>query len=236
MMHMTVAEPQIAVGLRPVVSACQTGRKFAQNWIQQVKVLALCGMTSTGLFLSTTAAQASEGVFLASRMTVAAPAGATDLCTTYRWACARADVAVQISAEQLAFAAVLNRQINRDVRSISDQTQYRRPEHWALPTSRGGDCEDFALLKKKKLIEAGVNPQNLLVATVLDRDRNAHAVLVIRTPQGDYVLDNLHNRILHWQSTGYTFLRMQNPDNPVEWTAVLAGGIIKNDNAVATAR
>lgn len=232
MMQMPFTTLHIAVALR----TDGTPRKKRRNWMRQVRVLVACGVGATGLFSSAAQVQASEGVFLASRMTVAAPAGATDLCTTYQWACARADVAVQISAEQLAFADALNRRINREVRSISDQTQYRRPEHWALPTKRGGDCEDFALIKKKKLIQAGVNPQHLLVATVLDRNRNPHAVLVIRTPQGDYVLDNLHDRILQWQSTGYTFLRMQNPANPVEWTAVLAGGIIKNDTAVATER
>ena len=87
-----------------------------------------------------------------------------------------------------------------------------------------------------KLIEAGLDPQSLLISTVLDRNRNAHAVLVMRTVQGDYILDNLRDEVKHWRQTGYTFLRMQDPADPRKWTAVIDGGIMRNDNAVSTPR
>ena len=59
---------------------------------------------------------------------------------------------------------------------------------------------------------------------MLDRQQKNHAVLVFRTDQGDYVLDNLSNRMLLWWKTGYYFLRMQDPDAPSHWVAVMAGG------------
>lgn len=201
-----------------------------------LKSRVISGFSLVALCLASAPAQASEGAFLASRMAVSAPAGAADLCSTLAWACADGERAASISAAQLGLAVAVNRKVNREVRAISDLAQYGRQENWSLPTARGGDCEDFALLKKKLMMQAGVNPRHLLIATVLDRDRNAHAVLVMRTRMGDFVLDNLDDRILHWQSTGYTFLRMQNPDNPAAWTAVIAGGIINKDAAVATLR
>ena len=51
-------------------------------------------------------------------------------------------------------------------------------------------------------------------------------MLVMRTDDGDFVLDNLTSRILPWQATGYTFLRIQNPARPSQWSAVLAGGVL----------
>jgi predicted transglutaminase-like cysteine proteinase len=200
-----------------------------------VQGLALAGLAAAALLLGAQSLRAQEA-FLAARMTVSAPAGAANLCGRYLFACQTSAQAVRVSGAQIDLALKLNRQINRQVTSISDEAQYGRPEHWALPTARGGDCEDFALLKKKQLIAAGLDPQMLLISTVLDRDRNAHAVLVMRTVQGDFVLDNLRDEVLHWRQTGYTFLRMQDPADPTRWTAVIDGGILRNDNAVSTPR
>ena len=206
-----------------------------QAGTRRVQALALAALSAAALLVGAQAAFAKDA-FLSSRMAVSAPAGASNLCGTYPWACQQSSAAIRVSGGQLDIAIRINRQLNRQVRSISDQSQYGRVEHWSLPTARGGDCEDFALIKKKRLIEAGLDPQMLLVSTVLDRNRNAHAVLVMRTAQGDFILDNLRDEVLHWRQTGYTFLRMQDPANPARWTAVIDGGILRNDNAVSTPR
>ncbi len=117
----------------------------------------------------------------------------------------------------------INKKINGRVRSVSDQAQYKKREVWALPTRKGGDCEDFALLKKRELIALGIDPSRLLLATVFDRRQGAHAVLVLRTEGGDLILDNLTNKIQPWRATQYTFMRMQNPQKPTTWVAVSAG-------------
>lgn len=203
--------------------------------VSRMRQFALFALTGATLLLGGQAAVAQDA-FLAARMTVSAPAGANNLCGRYPWACQTTGTGTRVSGQQLDLAIRLNRQINRQVSSISDQSQYSTAEHWSLPTARGGDCEDFALIKKKRLIEAGIDPQMLLVSTALDQNRNAHAVLVMRTSQGDFILDNLRDEVLHWRQTGYTFLRMQDPSNPSRWTAVIDGGILRNDNAVATPR
>lgn len=156
----------------------------------------------------------------------APPAGASHLCQTLDWACASSNRRMAIDANALEVARAINNRANRTVRSVSDMQQYRVAERWALPTARGGDCEDYAIFKKLELIKAGFPPEQLLIATVLDRQRQSHAVLVLRTGGQDLVLDNLTSRIVPWNKTGYTFLRMQDPNQPSRWVSVLAGGIM----------
>jgi predicted transglutaminase-like cysteine proteinase len=174
----------------------------------------------------TGAAASSKRPHLVAAKDVSAPDGFSGVCARYDWACARGGRNAVTGSDLLALADRVNLGVNQSTREISDEAQYAQTEHWALPTSRGGDCEDFALAKKQALISRGVAPERLLIATVLDRKRSPHAVLVLRTDAGDYVLDNLTNRILGWRDTGYTFLRMQNPDAPGRWSAVLAGGVL----------
>ncbi|MCB2126481.1 MAG: transglutaminase-like cysteine peptidase [Rhodobacteraceae bacterium] len=154
-----------------------------------------------------------------------APSGSGDLCNRLRWACATSLGRTEAPESALALARSVNQAVNASVHEVPDRSQYGRDDLWDLPTARGGDCEDFALAKKKRLIEAGVPAGALLIATVLDRHRNHHAVLVLRTAAQDVVLDNLTDRMLPWHRTGYSFLRMQEPNDPRRWNAIAAGGI-----------
>lgn len=169
-----------------------------------------------------------SNAFLIAQKSIHAPSGFVGLCSKYAWVCKSSGRTKLSAAEKHELASQINRAVNRQVREIEDSVQYGREEHWALPTRRGGDCEDLVLLKKKMLVERGVPSQSLLISTVLDRKMNSHAVLVLRTAQGDMVLDNLTNRILPWNKTGYTFLKLQNPKALARWDAVLAGGVIKD--------
>jgi predicted transglutaminase-like cysteine proteinase len=162
---------------------------------------------------------------LQARQAIAAPAGAAGLCATYGWACARLGRMTLPDDQVMRLARGVNSAINRQVRPLSDRAQYGVEERWTLPTQRGGDCEDVVLLKKKALIAQGVAPERLLIATVLDRNRGSHAVLVLRMAAGDYVLDSLSSTIKPWRATGYSFLKMQDPAMPSRWNAILAGGL-----------
>ena len=175
--------------------------------------------------------QAHASAFLIAQRAIEMPMGFAGVCERYAWACKEASASASASAydrDDHRIVRRINLRVNNRVREITDQAQYRREEFWSLPTHIGGDCEDFALLKKKLLIAEGISPDRLMIAEVLDRNNERHAVLVVRTDRGDFVLDNLTNRIKHWEDTGYTFLRMQNPDRPSAWDAVFAGGLIRN--------
>lgn len=187
--------------------------------IRTLIAAALAVMSLSGAALAIDGA--GGGAFLPVKQAAPAPEGAASLCRAYDWACAMGNRSAA-GAEVLKLAAKVNSAANAAVRPISDQRQFAVAERWSLPTAKGGDCEDYALLKKQQLIAAGVSPDRLLIAVVLDRKRQPHAVLVLRTEMGDFVLDNLTKRVLPWQKTGYAFLRMQNPDNPAGWVSVMA--------------
>jgi predicted transglutaminase-like cysteine proteinase len=183
-----------------------------------------CGLAALALCLLAGAGNAAESAraFLPGRAAAPAPEGAEGLCSRHGWACARGDA--DLSRAQIALADRVNRAVNARVTQVSDQAQYGRAEVWALPTAAGGDCEDLALAKKRELVKAGLPPQRLLIATALDRNRSPHAVLVLRTGDGDYILDSLDDRIRRWSATGYVFLRMQDPAAPGRWVSVHAEG------------
>lgn len=168
---------------------------------------------------ATAGPSASDQEFLADVGVAKPPTGAAQLCQTYPWACTIG--AGRIAKHEVSAIEQLNRRVNGHVRDVSDLQQFGRHEHWSLPTVRGGDCEDIALLKKQKLIAMGFPPQALLIATVLDRNRFGHAVLIVRTELGDMVLDNQTNRVLPWADTGYIFLRMQDPKSPKRWVSLI---------------
>ncbi len=195
----------------------------------RMRMTVASALLSTGLALGLVAgspAMAAENATLSLRKAIAAPDGFADVCNRYDWACAAGSKGQVRGKALLSLAREVNNAINHQYRQVTDRSQYGTEEVWALPTSsRGGDCEDFVLAKKHSLIEAGVAPGRLLIATVLDRRRALHAVLVLRTEEGDFVLDNLNNRVKGWQETGYSFLRMQNPDAPHRWNAVFKGGM-----------
>lgn len=183
---------------------------------------------ATALFtgVSLIPARADVPAFLEARHTISTPTAASKICDTYRWACQPTSVESRITNQDMKLVRRINGRINRRVRQIEDIQQYFKSEVWALPTARGGDCEDFALLKKRELIKAGIAADRLLIAVVLDRQMRGHAVLVVRSDRGDLVLDNMTSKIKSWDKTGYTFLKMQNPDRPDTWDAILAGGAL----------
>lgn len=171
------------------------------------------------------------GAMLPLRASVSAPSGATGLCGAYPWACASGHKSGPVGAAQMEQVIKINRAANAAIRPVSDLAQYHVAEKWALPTARGGDCEDYALYKKAKLLKAGFSPDRLLLAAVLDRQGKSHAVLVLRTDGADLVLDNLRSSVKRWDETGYTFLRMQDPRDPQHWVATFAGGILPGVNS-----
>jgi predicted transglutaminase-like cysteine proteinase len=153
------------------------------------------------------------------------PVGALGACRAFAGACHhRNPPTPQIDdAGLLARASAANAAVNREVVPATDQALYGRQNVWALPQHGQGDCKHLALMKKLLLVRSGVPASNLLLAVVIGSTEELHAVLVLRTKQADYVLDNLESRILPWTATGYTFLKMQDPADGAHWDAILQG-------------
>ncbi len=109
--------------------------------------------------------------------------------------------------------------MNRAVREVSDLNNFGRSDVWQLPSNKG-DCEDFALLKRKRLIELGWPSSVLLVTVVRDRRLGGHAVLTVVTDKGDCVLDNRTGRIRLWSKTPYIYFSRQSQSNPKNWVRI----------------
>lgn len=77
---------------------------------------------------------------------------------------------------------------------IIDQDNYGISDYWATPIEffqNGGDCEDFAIAKYAALRALGVPEERLRLAIVQDLQKDIpHAILIVYTDQGSYVLDN----------------------------------------------
>ncbi|MBL1421808.1 MAG: transglutaminase-like cysteine peptidase [Alphaproteobacteria bacterium] len=124
---------------------------------------------------------------------------------------------------------LMNSQLFSDLKQVNDQINKSiRPEYekagtkdnWQVNLAQG-DCEDFALTKKAKLIKQGW-PSNALLITIVDTERGErHAVLTVSTNQGEYILDNILKRVINVESSKYTFLTRQGSKEGYSW-AVLA--------------
>lgn len=113
----------------------------------------------------------------------------------------------------------VNNQINTTITPLTDLEIWGQMEVWSYPTNVG-DCEDFALLKRRLLIKAGINPGNLLITVVKQPNGEGHAILTVRTDRGDFILDNLVGRIDDWRDTPYEFLKRQSTDHAGRWVTI----------------
>ena len=113
----------------------------------------------------------------------------------------------------------VNRRINRAVEAVTDQEHWRAADRWDLAEDGRGDCEDFQLLKRRLLVEAGLPRRAMRMTVVIDEKGEGHAVLTLITNRGDLVLDNKTNAVLPWRQTGYTFVKRESQE-AVGWMAL----------------
>ena len=111
----------------------------------------------------------------------------------------------------------VNDYVNSSIRQISDMDNYGVSEDWSYPNANGGDCEDLVLLKRKMLIERGWSPSDLLVAVVKEWNGAGHAILVVDTDKGEFVLDNKNWAIVAWNEAPYTWIKRQSRERPYVW-------------------
>jgi len=160
------------------------------------------------------------------------PIGAAEFCKTHRADCmagALRDVEILTESSWTQLLAV-NDTVNRDVQPVTDLVLFNVTERWAYPNGQG-DCEDFALEKRRQLINLGWAPSTLLMTVVRQGNGEGHAVLMVRTDRGDLVLDNQDGRALLWNDTPYEFVKRQSQTDPRKWVSITDPRIV-----VASAR
>lgn len=130
------------------------------------------------------------------------------------------DLRFNASPERLAQLDEINRRVNRSIQPVTDLEHYGVTEYWTLPNDGKGDCEDYALLKRKMLVERGWPVGSVLMTVVRDEKGEGHAVLTARTAQGDFILDNKVDEVKLWSKAPYEYVMRQSYINPRAWVSL----------------
>ncbi|MBD9372478.1 transglutaminase-like cysteine peptidase [Rhizobium sp. ARZ01] len=183
----------------------------------------------TGTFaLLASLAFGSAAQALPASMTIAGPTnqpiGHYEFCKQNADECSTNDAGEPLALNETNWKQIIeiNYTVNSSVEPLTDNEIYGVEERWSYPGT-AGDCEDYVLLKRKMLIEAGISPSDLLITVVLQPNGEGHAILTVRTDRGDFVLDNMRDKVLLWSATEYRFLKRQSERNAGKWVKLQDG-------------
>lgn len=151
------------------------------------------------------------------------PIGWVEFCVEYKSECNTKPSAprdVVLTPKAWSDMVKVNAWVNDAIQPITDQDHWGVVERWNYPDDGKGDCEDYVLLKRKMLIQAGWPREALLITVVRDKRGDGHAVLTVKTDRGEFVLDNQEGEVLPWNKTGYRFVKRQSQSDPNSWVAL----------------
>jgi predicted transglutaminase-like cysteine proteinase len=150
----------------------------------------------------------------------------TEFCKRYGSECTL-DVSqpavIALTAKAWNTILEVNRRVNSAITAIPDHEHWGVPDRWDLAEDGYGDCEDFQLLKRKLLSDSGLPRRAMRMTVVIDERGEGHAVLMVRTDRGDFILDNKTNAVLPWDKSGYTFVKREGQDSTA-WVSL--GGVM----------
>ena len=191
--------------------------------------MALSLMASPPVLLSSTFAAAAEdvGVMTASYAPIGGPTsvpyGWADFCRRYASECDSGPLPpldVNLTTKTMKEIGRVGRWVNSHVKPVSDMEHWGVIDRWDYPSDGKGDCEDFALFKRKILIDEGFPRQALLMTVVKDEHNEGHAVLTVKTSAGEFVLDNMTDDVKPWNQTGYRFVKRQSQSDQNAWVQI----------------
>lgn len=154
------------------------------------------------------------------------PIGHHDFCKAHPAECSilsPQNAPEHMTGQLLRLITIVDVSVNARIKPMSDVDNFGKDEWWAYPDNGFGDCEDYVLEKQRALQKRGVAISNLLITVVRKPDGEGHAILTVRTDQGDFILDNLTDKVRLWNQTGYRYLKRQASDNTGHWVSILAG-------------
>jgi len=193
---------------------------WRSKWVFGPALLAGC----MGVLCTPEAAAASERpIHVSTGETSRPPIGWLEFCNEHPKECAVSPSTardVVLTPRAWKDMARVNKWVNDSIQPITDLEHWGVVEKWSYPDDGKGDCEDYVLLKRRMLIEAGWPREALLITVVRDKKGDGHAVLTVKTDKGDYILDNQAENILLWWETGYRFVKRQSQSDPNVWVAL----------------
>ena len=165
-------------------------------------------------------AAANELLFVTTGEATRAPIGWVEFCADHPHECKAAPGAardVVLSNKAWADLTRINRWVNENVTPMTDLEHWGVVEKWSYPDDGYGDCEDYVLLKRRMLMEAGWPRAALLITVVREKNGNGHAVLTVKTDKGEFILDNQEEKVLLWSETNYRYVKRQSQTDPNVW-------------------
>ncbi|TKT76943.1 transglutaminase-like cysteine peptidase [Aquamicrobium sp. LC103] len=181
-----------------------------------LRLALLAGMLATGAI--TAAAQP----FMQTGGITTQPIGHYEFCQRMPRECVATPKQKPIELTRQVWARIIevNNLVNTMVTPRTDMEMWGVEEYWSYPVNGEGDCEDYVLEKRKRLIAAGVPASNLLITVVRQPNGDGHAVLTVSTSHGDFILDNIEGRVLAWTDTDYEYLKRQSTKHAGIWVSI----------------
>jgi predicted transglutaminase-like cysteine proteinase len=152
-----------------------------------------------------------------------APVGWIDFCARQPNECAGPAIRLHefvVTPKRWNDLLHVNKLVNATIKPLTDLQHWGVVERWSYPDDGYGDCEDYALLKRRILIQSGWPREALLVTVVRGKNDQGHAVLTVATDKGDFILDNQNDEILLWWETDYHFVKRQSRSDPNVWVSL----------------
>lgn len=198
---------------------------MTKNTVRLAKTFAIAVGIAAGIATTASAVQlgglaknpsaSRPGQFMTTSRPTIAPIAFTQFCDNAADQCVRIGDrdTVELTKQKRAELQRINSEINTAIVYVSELAGQ---DEWKLsPTS--GDCDDYAVTKRQRLLRAGWPSGALRTATARTMSGIGHAVLFVSTTQGDMVLDNRTNVVKPWKSVDPKWIKIQSHENPRVW-------------------
>jgi len=123
-----------------------------------------------------------------------------------------------LSVARAAQLVKVNKEVNKAVAFRNDVSG---DDFWEVADTQG-DCEDYAIRKLKTLVDDHGFPRGALTLSACRlHDGRGHAVLLVHSSRGVYVMDSLTPRVLPWRKLPYSWVAREEPGAPfLLWRAL----------------
>ena len=99
--------------------------------------------------------------------------------------------------------------MNATINPAADKAHWGVEDRWDFAEDGYGDCEDYQIITRRLLVNAGLPRCALRSRVALDESGKGHAVLMVRTNRGDLILDKKRDAVLPWNQTGNVFVKRE---------------------------
>ncbi len=197
--------------------------KIWSSVIACAALAASAGIGSAGERFTFASIAREPAVYASIGATAKAPVGWAEFCVEYRPECNTKPSTprdVVLTPKAWFDMVKVNAWVNDTIKPMTDMDHWGVVERWNYPDDGYGDCEDYVLLKRRILMQAGWPREALLITVVRDKKDEGHAVLTVKTNRGEFILDNQEAQILPWNKTGYHFVKRQSQSDPNVWVTL----------------